>query len=303
MRPVRRNRESERDRNGAHAPGRPTGLLEGTSYQIIGKHHRKESPEGITGIFLSTTERTAIHGSPEPQSVLPICTLSVGSDGNTRSTTVAIARRIVWVDVEGFWSGGNWIAPEADLFDADLRGHCLYGAELFGAYLSGADLTSASLPMVDLTGAYLSKANLPTANLAYACFVAADLTEADLSFSNLCAAQLDGACLTGASLRWANLAYASLRGANLRGASLRWANLSCADLTGADLVGADLTGANFAGASLTDANLTEVVEEDTIWPDELAGENAVADARWALREAWTQVEQKEAEDEPEDRAA
>ncbi|SVD89136.1 uncharacterized protein METZ01_LOCUS441990, partial [marine metagenome] len=33
------------------------------------------------------------------------------------------------VDAEGFWSGGNWIAPEADLFDADLSGDFLNGAE------------------------------------------------------------------------------------------------------------------------------------------------------------------------------
>ena len=109
------------------------------------------------------------------------------------------------MDVEGFWSGGNWIAPEADLFDADLSGDFLNGAELFGAYLSGADLT----------------------------------------------------------------------------------------------------GANFASATFADANADGLVDEHALWPDEIAAENAVEDARWALREAWKQVEQKqkEAEEEPEAQAA
>ena len=96
---------------------------------------------------------------------------------------------------------------------------------------------------------------------------------------------------------------APLVGPSLTRANLAEANLYCADLTGANLAEANLTGANFASASLTDANLHEVVEEDTIWPYEFAGENAVEDARWALREAWKQVEQKEEEQGREDRAA
>ena len=95
------------------------------------------------------------------------------------------------------------------------------------------------------------------------------------------------------------------RRCDLSGANLRGANLYCADLTGANLVGADLTGANFASAILACSNRDGVVNEDTIWPDEIAPENAVEDARWALREAWKHVEQKqkETEEEPEDRAA
>ena len=94
-------------------------------------------------------------------------------------------------------------------------------------------------------------------------------------------------------------------GASLRGASLRGANLSCADLTGADLTGANITGANFASAILACSNRDGLVDEHALWPDEIAAENAVEDARWALREAWKQVEQKqkEAEEEPEAQAA
>ena len=40
-----------------------------------------------------------------------------------------------------------------------------------------------------------------------------------------------------------------------------------------------------------------------MWPYELAGDDGLEEARWALREAWKRVEQKEAEEEPEDRAA
>ena len=213
--------------------------------------------------------------------------------------------RVAGVDVKGFWSGGNWIAPEADLFDADLSGHSLVGAELFGAYLSGADLRGASLPLADLTGAYLSKANLLDANLSHTCLVAADLAEADVSGANLCEAKLDGACLAGVDLRGANLAFSSLRGANLREANLRGANFYRADLTGANLTDANITGANFASAILACSNRDGVVNEDTIWPDEMVRDNAVEDARWALREAWKQVEQKQTEvdEEPEAQAA
>ena len=96
---------------------------------------------------------------------------------------------------------------------------------------------------------------------------------------------------------------APLVGPSLTRANLAEANLYCADLTGADLTGANITGANFASAILACSNRDGVVNEDTIWPDEMAPDNAVEDARWALREAWKRVEQKEAEDEPEDQAA
>ena len=58
------------------------------------------------------------------------------------------------------------------------------------------------------------------------------------------------------------------------------------------------------GANLVGANPYRLEpNEDTNWPDELAAENAVEDARWALREAWKRVEQKEEEQGREDRAA
>ena len=107
----------------------------------------------------------------------------------------------------------------------------------------------------------------------------------------------------GADLQGADLSEADLREANLERAGLAGANLAGNDLTRANLVGADLTGANFASAILACSNRDGVVNEDTIWPDEIAPENAVEDARWALREAWKRVEQKEAEEDPEDRAA
>ena len=51
--------------------------------------------------------------------------------------------------------------------------------------------------------------------------------------------------------------------------------------------------------------VADVVMGDTNWPDKIAQGrgHAVEEARWALRAAWKQVERKEAEEDPVDRAA
>ena len=70
-----------------------------------------------------------------------------------------------------------------------------------------------------------------------------------------------------------------------------------------DRSGTEITGANFASAILACSNRDGLVDEHAMWPYELAGDDGLEEARWALREAWKRVEQKEAEEEPEDRAA
>ena len=70
-----------------------------------------------------------------------------------------------------------------------------------------------------------------------------------------------------------------------------------------NLTDANITGANWASATFAGVNATGLVDEHALWPYELAGDDGLEEARWALREAWKRVEQKEAEEEPEDRAA
>ena len=89
----------------------------------------------------------------------------------------------------------KWLAGEAGVQRADLR-----GADLREADLRGADLREANL-----CGADLREADLREADLRYANLCGADLSEADLS----------GANLSGADLRGADLREADLCGADL----------------------------------------------------------------------------------------
>jgi len=96
---------------------------------------------------------------------------------------------------------GYKIAPQANLYGANLRradlnGANLYGANLRRADLNGANLYGANLRRADLNGANLHGADLRRADLCWADLNGANLRRADLNGANLCEANLSGANLS-----------------------------------------------------------------------------------------------------------
>jgi uncharacterized protein YjbI with pentapeptide repeats len=146
----------------------------------------------------------------------------------------------------------NVSIPEANLFDADLRGADLFHTNLERANLGGANLNDAALIRANLERSDLRGASLRSANLR-----SANLTGANLVRSDLRGAYLSGANLNDADLRGANLRSVDLYGAHLTGANLGLTDLNGADLSDADLSGADLSVADLSGARLTQTQLDE----------------------------------------------
>ena len=75
---------------------------------------------------------------------------------------------------------GHKIAPEVDLFFADLSGADLQGADLTGARLQNTNLSGANLSNAKFHGAYMVSADLEGADLDRASFTGANLSGADL---------------------------------------------------------------------------------------------------------------------------
>ncbi len=153
--------------------------------------------------------------------------------------------------------GGNVVDPiQLGIFGGPYGDHPYAGPNLEpgvvapNADLYGANLTAADLSYATLSFAYLGEANLSGANLS-----GADLRNSGWSYANLTGTNLTGADLRGADLVLGHGSYMDLSYANLTGATVYW-SLSYANLTGANLSGADLRNSDFPYTNLTGTNLT-----------------------------------------------